>query len=86
MPFNLVSSSSLGIPTADPHSTLPLPNGTVGEADDVTLRRQLDRLGIPQSHTRPRSELIRDYDKLLRKVWDDAGSKAVSEFLESHRS
>jgi hypothetical protein len=69
------------------HDSLALPNRSViGQTDDTTLRTLLDKVGVKNAHTRPRNEIVADYAALLRRVHDDAGSKALDAWLENHRS
>jgi hypothetical protein len=69
-----------------PHDDLMLPNGSVvGQTDNETLRRLFAGLGIEGAWTRPRNELVADYVRVLKKVFDTAGNAAVTAFLESKK-
>jgi hypothetical protein len=62
------------------------PSGsTVGLTPTDSLRQQLARLGVPESHTAGRDVLVERYYQMLRKVHDDAGSVAVDAFLQKYR-
>ena len=59
------------------YDDLKLPGGTtIGQTDNETLRKLLDRV----AHTRRI-----DYAAMLKRVHDDAGSKAVNEWLAERR-
>jgi len=84
MPFNLITASSFGV--IDTHNSLPLPNSkTVDETSSEELRSIFDRLGIDRAHSRPRNELLADYERLLKRIGDEASAKAIDAFLKSKR-
>jgi hypothetical protein len=59
------------------HDNLQLPNGSViNQTDNETIRRLFAGLNIEGNWTRPRNELVSDYVRLLKKVFDDAGNAA----------
>ncbi len=66
--------------------TLMLPNGSVvGQVDDPTLRNQLARVGIAGAHTDGRAVIVERYAATLKAVHDDAGSRAVTEWLAQRK-
>jgi hypothetical protein len=65
---------------------LLLPDGRkLGDTPTEQLRPILSKLGIRDSHTRPRPEVAHDYAVLLEKIHNEAGDRAVATFLEGAR-
>jgi hypothetical protein len=98
MSFEITSSAAFeqpGAPARDNkgpmhapglHDDLALPNGsTVGQTDNETLRQQLLKLNIPGAATEGRHIICQRYSETLRKIFNDAGSKAVDVWLQSNR-
>jgi hypothetical protein len=82
----LIGSIGVPLPKNDPLNDLILPSGTIVRfAPDGALRTELGNLGIRNAHTRPRNEIVQDYWQMMRRIADDAGSKAVAEWLAQHR-
>ena len=68
------------------HDDLSLPNGSViGQTDNESLRRIFADLGIADAWTLGRDRLVERYVQMLKKIFDEAGNRAVSDFLESKR-
>jgi hypothetical protein len=83
-----LTHSQLGSTTHSPHqhADLSLPNGSlVGQVDTETLRRLLAPF-VEGAHTRPRLEIIADYAKELRRVYDTAGEAAVERWWKEKSS
>jgi hypothetical protein len=75
-------------PTWSPglYDHLLLPDGRrLGDTDTDQLRPILSKLGVKDSHTRPRPEISHDYAVLLERVHNEAGDRAVATFLEEAR-
>jgi hypothetical protein len=59
------------------YSTLSLPNNsTVGQTPPDEIRRLLSPF-IEGASTRPLPDVVSDYAKTMRRVFEDAGEKAV---------
>jgi hypothetical protein len=68
------------------HDSLKIPGGrTVGEVTTDEIRQIAARLGIENAHTAGRAEIVAAYAKVCSEIYDSAGLKALTEFLEERR-
>jgi hypothetical protein len=66
------------------HDNLLLPNGKkVSETSTEDLRPLLAKLGIENAHTDGRAIIVRRYAEFIGGIFNEAGLRAVKEFLES---
>jgi hypothetical protein len=66
------------------YDNLLLPNGKkVSETSTEDLRPLLAKLGIENAHTDGRAIIVRRYAEFIGGIFNEAGLRAVKEFLES---
>jgi hypothetical protein len=65
------------------HDHILLPNGKkVSEVSTEELRPLLAKLGIENAHTDGRAIIVRRYAEFIGGIFNDAGLRAVKEFLK----
>jgi hypothetical protein len=66
------------------HDGLLLPNGRkIGESTTVEIRQIFGQLGIEGAHTDGRAIIVRRYAEFIGGIFNEAGLRAVKEFLET---
>jgi hypothetical protein len=66
------------------HDNLLLPNGKkISEVSTEELRPLLAQLGIENAHTDGRAIIVRRYAEFISGIFNEAGLRAVKDFLES---
>jgi hypothetical protein len=87
-PTQQITHSQIGSTVALPlahYSNLSLPNGsTVGQTPPEEIRRLLAPF-IERASTRPITEVVGDYAKTMRRVFEDAGERAVTDWWKEKR-
>ena len=76
--------STIQVPLAH-YSNLSLPNNsTIGQTPPDEIRRLLAPL-VEGASTRPITEVVGDYAKAMRRVFEDAGERAVTDWWKEKR-
>jgi hypothetical protein len=66
---------------------LMLPGGRkIGETETEELRSILARFGIAGAFTTGRAQLVAEYARVIGEVYNAAGLKAITEFLEKQKN
>jgi len=65
---------------------LPMPgNSTANKTSNEVLRSLFSRMGIEGAQTEGRHQLLVKYAALLKRIHDDAGERAVNNYLEQYK-
>jgi hypothetical protein len=84
----MTSSATFGgNPYAKPWDDLPLPGEgrTIGNTDDISLRRTFAKMQIPEAWTAGRDILCERYRQTLAKIGNSTSDQSIIDWLEQHK-